>query len=76
MFRFKYLFKENIHYLIWLKCSNLISDSKNNKMKISPFLISLTRAGNFVEKQDASQFLERQPRANTGLLTEEFRTGK
>ena len=45
-------------------------------MKISPFLISLTRAGNFVEKQDASQFLERQPRANTGLLTEEFRTGK
>jgi len=45
-------------------------------MKISSIILaSVVRAKNFIQKEDATQFLERHSRANTGLLTEEFRTG-
>merc|ERR1719219_882288 len=47
-------------------------------MKLSVFLLSsLTEGSNRIGKPEANQFLglERNTRANTGLLTEEFRTG-
>merc|ERR1712064_154560 len=46
------------------------------KMKISPILIaSINAEGVFVQKDEASNVLSREGRANTNLLTEEFRVG-
>lgn len=43
---------------------------------LASLAISASAAGVYVEKNEASEFLQRQGRANTGMLTEEFRTGK
>ena len=47
------------------------------RMKLlSTFLVGSQAAGVYVDKNEASEFLQRKGRANTGMLTEEFRTGK
>ena len=43
---------------------------------LSTFLVGSQAAGVYVDKNEASEFLQRKGRANTGMLTEEFRTGK
>ena len=60
----------------WFVLSWVLS-SLNEIMKLLASLaISANAAGVYVEKNEASEFLQRQGRANTGMLTEEFRTGK
>ena len=43
---------------------------------LASLALGANAAGVYVEKNEASEFLQRQGRANTGMLTEEFRTGK
>jgi len=42
---------------------------------LASLALGANAAGVYVEKNEASEFLQRQGRANTGMLTEEFRTG-
>ena len=43
---------------------------------LASLALGANAAGVYVEKNEASEFLQRQGRANTGMLTEEFRTGE